>query len=89
MAQRRRERPVTLDGQRVALLSLDEARIFRGGVELGRLAVVELELAVDVAEERLAAMGDALAATPGLTPEPRSKLERALAMLDALPAVPR
>ncbi len=83
LQQERTERGVTLDGARAGLLSLDRGTILLRGVEVGRLAVVELELdpaalEVGVDHRPLAA---ALAATPGLVADPSSKLERALALL--------
>jgi inorganic triphosphatase YgiF len=85
LEQERTERAVELDGTRVGLLSLDRGRILQRGVELGRLAVVELELdpaALDRGVDHHA-LAQALAAVPGLVADPSSKLERALALLTA------
>jgi len=83
LAQRRTERVVTLAGRRVGLLSLDRARVLHHGREVGVLRVVELELAPDALADALdpAPLERALAEVPGLTPDPASKLERALALV--------
>jgi inorganic triphosphatase YgiF len=84
IAQRRVERPVSVAGHRVGLLSLDRARVLLHGRERGLLRVVELELD----REALAGGLDpkpwehALGDVPGLAPEPSSKLERALAIAE-------
>lgn len=82
--QVRRERSASLDGQPVATLSLDEVRVRRpGGSEShGDLRVVELEALPAAASEAFDALAAALAATAGLVPEPLTKLERALDLLD-------
>jgi inorganic triphosphatase YgiF len=77
LSQRRVERVVEPD-HRVGVLSLDRVRVLRDGTQRGEFAVVELELAAGADERELALMADALRATPGLQPEPRTKLERAL-----------
>jgi inorganic triphosphatase YgiF len=83
LAQRRTEREVTLGGRRVGLLSLDRSRVLHGGREVGVLRVVELELAPDALVDGLdpLPLERAMAAIPGLTPDPASKLERALALI--------
>jgi inorganic triphosphatase YgiF len=83
LAQRRTEREVLLAGRRVGLLSLDRARVVHAGEEVGVLRVVELELAPAALAGGLdpAPLERALAAIPGLTPDPASKLERALALV--------
>lgn len=84
LLQRRTERAVTVRDRHVGTLSLDEVRVGRGEeVFEGTLHVVELELASDddasvAALDRLAA---ALAASPGLEPDPTPKLAHALAAL--------
>jgi inorganic triphosphatase YgiF len=85
LRQNRTERPVVLDGLPVAILSLDEVTIVAGERELGRLHVVELELAnaESLPPDRFEELANALAARPGLRPEPRSKLEHAIELLDA------
>ena len=85
LEQERTERAVALDGTRVGLLSLDYGRVLRRGVELGRLTVVELELDPAALEGGIdhASLAEALAAVPGLVADPSSKLERALALLNA------
>ena len=86
LVQRRTERAVQLHrGERIGTLTMDDVRVQRGTAPLGELLVVELELAAPSPEsgaelERLAA---ALAAFPGLVPEPRTKLERSLELVAA------
>ncbi len=76
--QRRTERPVVVDGHRVATLSLDEVDVLDpGGESLGRLLVVELEHASTAREDELVAGAAALLAEPGLAPDPLTKLEHA------------
>ena len=78
--QERTERAVLVEGVPVATLSLDVVDIV-GGDERDRLHVVELELssADALPLERFEALATALAVRPGLWPDPRSKLEHALA----------
>ncbi len=80
LAQRRTERAVEIDGRRTGLLSLDRVTVRHEGVEMGRLWSVELE-SVDETAAGLEALGGALAATPGLLPDPLTKLERAVAII--------
>jgi inorganic triphosphatase YgiF len=84
LEQERTERAVLLDGAGVGLLSLDRGTIVQRGVEVGRLAVVELELDPAALENGMdhASLAAALAAVPGLVADPSSKLERALALLN-------
>jgi inorganic triphosphatase YgiF len=83
LAQRRVEREVLIEGRRVGLLSLDRARVLHTGAEVGILLVVELELAPEALASGLdpSPLDRALAALPGLHPDPASKLERALALV--------
>lgn len=84
LVQRRTERGVEVDGRRIGTLSLDAVRIVdAGGTERGRIQTVELEINSDEAEAILAPLTAALAARPGLVPDPRSKLDHALAALGA------
>lgn len=82
LEQERTERSVTLDGQRVGTLSLDRVRVLHRETEIGRLLVVELEFGTD-AEVWVdaGALASALGQIEGLTPDPMSKFERAMAML--------
>ena len=83
LAQERTERDVSQRGTRVGCLSLDRVRVMRGEREIGRMAVVELELdpaALTVGLDH-APLAHALSAVDGLAPDPASKFERALAML--------
>lgn len=84
LRQRRTERAVSLHGRRLGVLSADDVTVVRGGSEVGRFAIVELELARSWAgdEDALPALAAALASIRGLAPEPRSKLERALALAE-------
>lgn len=80
--QRRTERPVLVDGHRVATLSLDEVRVLDSALgSIGRLLVVELEHADGAREEDLVAVADALRAEPGLAPDPLTKLEHAIRLI--------
>jgi inorganic triphosphatase YgiF len=94
LRQRRTERRVAIDdGREIGTLSLDRVRMACGEVDLGWLFVVELELdhAPDGGgsadenwpedEAGLASLASELARVPGLVPEPRTKLEHALARL--------
>jgi hypothetical protein len=70
----------------VGVLSLDRVTVLARGQEDGRFLAVELELTGDASDGPLAhAVFAALRAVNGLEPEPRTKLERALAMLPATP----
>ena len=83
LRQRRTERVVSLDGDAVGLLSLDRVTVLHDGVECGSFAVVELELAAGDHERLVPALAAALRSVPGLQPEPRTKLERALDLVPA------
>ena len=81
LAQQRTERRVTTNaGAPIGTLSLDRVRVAAGGIDLGELFVVELELDPTAAtgEAQLGVLADELAAIPGLVAEPRTKLEHAL-----------
>jgi inorganic triphosphatase YgiF len=84
LAQRRTERDVILDGAPAATLSLDHVRVLRAGEQHGELWCVELEQHAG-ARVDLEGMARALAAVPGLAPDPLTKLEHAL-RLARLPA---
>ena len=80
--QHRVERAVRLDGQRVGTLTLDTVDVRHEGEDRGRIHVVELELTSGTEDEHvIRPLAAALEATPGLSPEPRTKLERALALI--------
>jgi inorganic triphosphatase YgiF len=85
LRQQRTERPVLVDGTPVAVLSLDRVDVLADGSAVGRLHVVELELASDDAlpGDRFASLAHELEARPGLRPDPRSKLEHAMGLLMA------
>ena len=78
--QARITRAVTRHATPIGDLWLDRCRIVAEGRTLGQLRVVELELAGTEAgaQDVLAA----LLAVPGLAPDPLSKLEHALALLE-------
>lgn len=81
--QVRGERGVDVDGRLLATLSLDEVRVRRRGAgDVGELRVVELEALPRAPQRAFEALADALAAVDGLVPEPLTKLERALDLLD-------
>ena len=85
LRQDRTERPVLVDGEPVGTMSLDVVHVVDGDRERGRLLVVELELANDesLPAARFETLARALAARPGLSPDPRTKLEHALERLAA------
>jgi inorganic triphosphatase YgiF len=83
LEQERTERAVIQGGTRIGGLSIDRVLVVYDGNEIGRMAVVELELdpgalALGIDHARLAR---ALSAVEGLAPDPASKFERGLAML--------
>lgn len=84
LAQRRTERAVLSGGRQVGLLSLDDCTVLHDGTPRGSFLVVELELEIgEPLDEPLAAALDvALTAVPGLYPDPHTKLEHALALLE-------
>jgi inorganic triphosphatase YgiF len=83
LEQERTERSVSIAGVRVGELSLDRVQVIHQGREIGRMAVVELELDPTALAERLdlAPLTEALARQQGLTPDPIGKFERAVALL--------
>lgn len=83
LAQDRTERAVLVDGTRIGTLSLDRVRALHRGAALGWLWVVELELLPAADELGLADLAAALEGIGGLSPDPTTKLERALDLLAA------
>lgn len=84
LAQQRVERAVSHGAHRIGTLSLDTVDVGHEGATLGRLYVVELELTAGTDDESiLDPLASELAAVPGLGPEPRTKLERALALIES------
>ena len=83
LRQERTERLVLVDGEPIGTMSLDIVDVVDGDRERGRLLVVELELAREgsLSANGLRVLADALAARPGLRPDPRTKLEHALERL--------
>jgi inorganic triphosphatase YgiF len=83
LEQERTERAVIQGGTRIGGLSLDRVQVVYDGNEIGRMAVVELELDPGALAQGLdhAPLARALSAIEGLLPDPASKFERALAML--------
>jgi len=71
---------VTTGVRHTGLLSLDRVRVIQQDVELGQMWVVELELRDGSTESDLGPLARALAELEGLSPDPTTKLERALAM---------
>jgi inorganic triphosphatase YgiF len=80
LEQTRTERAVTLDGQRLGVLTLDVVTALRAGTLPRELLLVELELDADAtdAERELPRLAGAILAVGELSPEPRTKLELAL-----------
>ena len=85
--QRRVIRPVIQDGQTVAFLSLDEVQVQAGGA-VERFSEIEVELTGRGGEGDLDRLATCLERTWGLRPDARSKLERALAFVNASPRTP-
>ena len=83
LEQRRFERPVLVDGERIGTLSLDDVTVLHHGEKLGGFGAVELELVTGGDERLLDGLAAALAARPGLVADERSKLEHALALAGA------
>jgi inorganic triphosphatase YgiF len=82
LEQNRTERSVTVRREAVGILSLDRVRVLRDGQEHGRLLAVELEFASGAgADLDHRPYTTVLSGVAGLTPDPMSKLERALRML--------
>lgn len=80
--QERVERAVSDGEQRIGTLSLDTVDVEHGGAAIGRLHVVELELIAGTEDETiLEPLAREIERIPGLAPEPRTKLERALALI--------
>jgi len=84
LSQRRTERSVQMAGRQWGLLSLDRSAVEHAGRRVGLLRTVELELdpsavAAGLDPEPLAR---ALALVPGLHPDPATKLEHALDLLE-------
>lgn len=88
LAQRRRERPVTLDGAPIGTLSLDEVTVLRDDAELGRFMAVELEVVAAADDHRLTDLARDLEALPGLHGDDLNKLERALYLAGRRQVVP-
>jgi inorganic triphosphatase YgiF len=79
LRQLRGERAVMVGQAEIGTLSLDRVTVLHDGRPRGAFLAVELELrAGPHAEELAGQLLEALQAVPGLAPEPRSKLERAL-----------
>lgn len=85
LRQHRVERTVTVDGADLGVLSIDDVTVVARDRAVGRFGIVELELAADrpATSRTLAELATELAAIDGLVAEPRSKLERALEMIEA------
>ena len=82
--QRRMVRPVTREDRTVALLSLDDVRV-RAGSAVDRFSAVEVELTGRGGDADLDRLATCLEREWGLRPDARSKLERALMLVDARP----
>lgn len=83
LRQRRTERSVTIGDEEIGTLSLDRVEVLHHGEALGRLFVVELELADSERDAPLAPeLLRALSSRDGLASEAASKLELALRLVD-------
>jgi CHAD domain-containing protein len=85
--QRRLIRPVTQAGTAVALLSLDDVQVRAGGA-VEQFSEVEVEFTGRRGDDSLKRLATCLEQDWGLRPDLRSKLERAMALLDASPRGP-
>ena len=84
LRQRRTERSVTVEETAFGVLSLDAVEVRSDGHELGDLFVVEVELIGEGeadAVRHLHGLAEALEERPGLTADPRTKLEHALELI--------
>ncbi len=81
LRQRRRRADVTQGSRRIAELSLDAVRVTVGRKPVSYFEL-EVELKGDGSEADLAALAAELVGAWGLVPEPRSKFERALALVE-------
>lgn len=80
--QQRVERSVTSGAGHIGTLSLDTVDVEHDGAVVGRLHVVELELIAGTEDETvLHPLAGEIERIEGLAPEPRTKLERALALI--------
>ena len=84
LRQRRTERPVLMGGRRCGLLSLDRSVVEHSGRQVGLLRIVELELDPSALASGLdpEPLGRALTRVAGLDPDPATKLEHALLLLE-------
>lgn len=89
LLQRRTERRVEVDGERVGLLTLDRVDVRHDGRSHGELLVVELELAAGSGGDAalIASLDAELRKIEGLVPDQRTKLERAGELIAASPGV--
>jgi len=86
ISQTRHTRPVQGASGALAILSLDDVRVCRDAALLATYLEVEAELAPGQAEDDLKRLAAAIQAEWDLPPQPRSKFERALLLLQSLPA---
>jgi inorganic triphosphatase YgiF len=84
LRQRRTERSVQIGGRRCGLISLDRSAVEHGGRQVGLLRIVELELDPRAIASGLdpEPLGRALTRVAGLHPDPATKLEHALLLLE-------
>jgi inorganic triphosphatase YgiF len=84
LRQRRTERPVLMGGRRCGLLSLDRSVVEHGGRQVGLLRIVELELDPGAVASGLDPdqLAGALTRVAGLHPDPATKLEHALLLIE-------
>jgi inorganic triphosphatase YgiF len=81
LRQHRLERALLVGGRRVAVLSLDDVTVEHDGRDMGAMRVVELEVDSAISSDAIEPVFAALRERDGLRPEPASKLERALEMV--------
>ena len=84
LRQLRTERAVTVEEAALGVLSLDSVEVRRDGRGLGELFMVELELVGEGAADgvrHLHLLAETLQLRPGLSADPRTKLEHALELV--------
>ncbi|TRO45633.1 CHAD domain-containing protein [Candidatus Bathyarchaeota archaeon] len=85
ISQTRHSRPILAPDSALATLALDDVRVFHSEGLLASFLEVEAELLPGRAEEELERLAAAIQADWALEPQRRSKFERAMLLLQALP----
>jgi CHAD domain-containing protein len=85
ISQTRHSRPILAPDSSLATLTLDDVRVFHNEGLLASFLEVEAELLPGQDEEELERLAAAIQEDWALAPQPRSKFERAMLLLQALP----